>query len=269
MKNIAYLFVLFLLAGCQDVVDVDLDTADAKLVIDANILWQKGTTGEQQRVKLTMTTDYFSSTVPIVSGATVFITNSSGTVFTFNEIPNTGEYVCLNFNPVINETYALTVVHNGVVYKATDTLLATPAIDSVEQTTVPGFPDDIIQVKFFFQDNGAENNNYLLSVKKTNEVIPEFGALTDEFLQGNQMFGFYADDELESGNQLTLGVQGISMRYYNYMTKLINIAGTSGNPFATPPATLRGNILNQNNPDDFPLGYFHLSEVDTEVYTVQ
>jgi hypothetical protein len=53
------------------------------------------------------------------------------------------------------------------------------------------------------------------------------------------------------------------------MNKLLNIAGSSGgSPFSTPPATLRGNIINQSNENDYPLGYFHLSEIDTRNYTV-
>lgn len=269
MKNILYLLVLIFFVSCEDVVNVDLDTAEPKLVIDANILWHKGTVGNEQRIKLTTTAPYFNNSVPTVSGATVFITNSSNTVFTFTEVPNTGEYICIDFVPVINETYTLTVEHEGMVYKSTDKLLATPPIDYVEQNTVQGIGGDMIQVKFFFQDNGLEENNYLVFIKKDNEVIPEFGAVNDEFFQGNQMFGFYADEELEAGNQLTFGLQGISLRYYNYMNKLINIVGSAGNPFATPPATLRGNIINQNDQNKYPLGYFHLSEVDSQVYTIE
>lgn len=269
MKNIVFLFVLIFFSSCEDVINVDLDTAAPKLVIDANILWQKGTTGNEQRIKLTTTTSYYSETVPTVSGATVFITNSANEVFNFVEVPNTGEYVCLNFVPVINETYTLTVQYNGITYNSTEKLLATPPIETVQQTTVQGISGDVIQVKFFFQDNGLEDNNYLILVKKSDEVIPELGAVSDEFFQGNQMFGFYTDDELEAGNQLTFGLQGMSLRYYNYVNKLINITASGGNPFATPPATLRGNIVNQNNVDDYPLGYFHLSEVDTREYTIQ
>ena len=54
------------------------------------------------------------------------------------------------------------------------------------------------------------------------------------------------------------------------MNKLIAISGTNnGNPFATPPATLRGNIINQSNPDNYPLGYFSLGETDTRDYIIQ
>jgi hypothetical protein len=270
MKNIIYLLVIVLFASCQDVVNVDLDTANPKLVIDANILWQKGTSGNEQKIKLTTTTNYYSNVVPTVSGAIVFVATSDNTIFNFIEVPNTGEYVCNNFIPVINENYTLTVEYNGIMYKATEKLLATPTIETVEQTTLPGLGGDLTQVKFFFQDNGSEDNYYLGKIKKSTNAIPELGVFDDEFFQGNQMFGLYVDDQIEVGNQLNFKLQGVSLRYYNYMNKLINIAGSSGgNPFATPPATLRGNIINQNDADNYPLGYFHLSEIDSRDYTIQ
>ena len=83
------------------------------------------------------------------------------------------------------------------------------------------------------------------------------------------MFGLYID-ELEPNDQLVLSLQGVSSRYANYMDKLLNIAGTDGgNPFTTAPATLRGNMVNQTNPNNFPYGYFSLGEVDIENYTIQ
>ena len=269
MKNIIYLLAIVLFASCETIVDIPLDTANPKLVIDANILWQKGTSGSTQKIKLTTTTDFYSSAIPVVSGATVIVTNSTNTIFTFTEIPNTGEYVCTNFNPVINESYTLNIQYAGQNYSSTEKLLATPTIDTIAQTTVQGFGGDVIQVKFFFQDNGAEINNYLIGIKNPAVVSPKYRAQKDEFFQGNQMFGFYSDEDLKAGDQLFFSLEGISLRYYNYMEKLTNIAGSSGgSPFSTPPATLRGNIINQSNENDYPLGYFHLSEIDTRNYTV-
>jgi hypothetical protein len=42
-----------------------------------------------------------------------------------------------------------------------------------------------------------------------------------------------------------------------------------GGPFETQPATVRGNCINQTNQDNFPFGYFRLSEVDEVIYTIQ
>ena len=273
MKKIISLLAILLLISCEDKVNVALDTANPKLVIDATILRQKGTSGSDQTIKLTTTTDYYSNVIPTVSGATVYIIDLSSllaVVYQFNESPNTGEYVCNSFVPVINHNYMLTVIYNGQTYKSTEKLLATPTIDTIEQTTVQGFGGDEIQVKFFYQDNGSEDNNYLIGVKNSTKVIPEYGVLKDEFFQGNQMFGFYSNDKLKAGNQLFFSLEGISTKYYNYMNKLLNIAGSGGgSPFSTPPATLRGNIINQTNENEYPLGYFHLSEIDTRNYIVQ
>jgi hypothetical protein len=271
IKYLALITISLFLISCEDNVDIALDTAQPKLVIDAVIKWQKGTLGNEQKIKLTTTTDYYTNTIPVVSGATVYITNSTNTVFNFIETPNTGEYVCMSFIPVINENYTLTVINNGQTYKATDKLLATPDIDNISQISVPGVGGtDLIQVKFFYQDNGLENNFYLIGFKNNTKAFTEFGVIRDRFFQGNQMFGFYTDDKLKTGDQLDIYLQGISERYNNYMEKLLNIAATDGgNPFATPPASLRGNIINQTNEENFPLGYFSLGEIDTDIYIVQ
>lgn len=256
--------------GCEDKVNVDLDTAAPKLVIDAAIKWQKGTDGTEQKIKLSTTTDYYTNVSPIVSGATVYITNSSNTIFHFSHNANTNDYVCLDFVPVINETYTLTVEYNGEIYKATEKLLATPEIESVEQKTVQGIGGDEIQIKFFYQDNGLEENYYLIGFKNNTIAFPGYGVIKDKFFQGNQMFGFYTQEDLRAGVQLDMSLQGISLRYNNYMEKLISISGNNGgNPFATPPATLRGNIINLSNDSHYPMGYFSLGEVDHKTYVVQ
>lgn len=273
-KILLYSFILFttlFTTSCEEVVNVELDNSDPKLVIDAIIKWQKGTTGENQIIKLSLTNDFYTNEILPANGAIVTITNSSDVVFNFIEVPNTGDYVCDNFQPVIGETYHLEILYDGAIYSASNRLYATPEIINVTQETVQGIGgEDEIEIKFFYQDNGLEENYYLLGVKNPNKQIPEFGVVNDEFFQGNIMFGFYGSSETEPGITLDLSVQGVSKSYHNYMNKLITIAGSgSGNPFATPPATIRGNITNTTNNDDFPLGFFELGEISVVNYLVQ
>lgn len=274
MKKILLCILLLsttIFTSCEEVVTLDLSNAEPRLVIDAVIKWKKGTSGENQTIKLSLTNDFYSSDILTANGAIITITNSSNTVFNFTEVPNTGEYVCSNFQPVIGETYRLEILYDGQIYTATNTLFATPSIENITQETVSGFGgDEEIQIKYFFQDNGNEENYYVLKVINPNKRIPEFGVVSDDFFQGNMMFGFYSSSELEPNLPLELNVQGVSRGYYNYMNQLTTIAGSgSGNPFATPPATVRGNIVNQTNIDNYALGYFHLSEIDTVNYLVQ
>ena len=268
-KLIIIAFTLFL-TSCEDVVNIDLDTAPAKLVIDASIKWEKGTTGNEQTIKLTTTTDFYSNSIPVASGAIVFVRDENANQFDFVETPGTGNYVCTNFIPVINRNYTLTVIYNGQTYTATEKLMAVPTIDSIEQNNNGGFTGNQIEVKFFFEDNGITDNFYLTQFNTSFTILPEYDVIDDEFFQGNQMFGLYSNEDLKANDQIQFTLQGISERYYNYMNVLLGIAGTNGgSPFQTPPATVRGNIINQTNFDNFALGYFRVSETDKKNYIVQ
>ncbi len=273
MKTISKLLVLlvtFSFISCEDVVDVNLDTAPPKLVIDASIKWEKGTPGNEQTIKLTTTTAYFSNTIPAATGATVFVTDGNGIQFNFTETPGTGSYVCSNFSPEINQTYVLSVAYAGQIYTATEQLVGVPTVDTVSQNNEGGFTGDDIEVKFFFQDNGLVDNFYLTEFNTSFTTLPEYDVIDDEFFQGNQMFGIYINEDMKAADELQFTLQGVSERYYNYMNVLLGIAGSNGgSPFQTPPATVRGNIINQTNFDNFALGYFRLSETDTKNYIVQ
>ena len=81
-KIIIVLCTLFFIA-CEDVVNIELDTAPAKLVIDASLKWEKGTTGNEQTIKLTTTTDFYATTIPVASGAVVFVRDENANQFDF------------------------------------------------------------------------------------------------------------------------------------------------------------------------------------------
>ena len=273
MKKIFYIIILFsiFITGCEDVIDIKTDTAAPQLVVDASLVWVKGTPGNQQKIKLTMSTNYFSTVIPVVSGASVVVRNSSNTAFDFIENQGTGEYVCSTFIPELNETYTLTVIYNGETLTSTEILRPVAPIERVEQVLTPGIGDEepIIEVRTFFTDPGNSTDYYLFRVQSSITAIPEFTPIEDEFFQGNEIFGLYFNVDLKVGDVLEINLYGISEQYYNYMAILFNITGNSGNPFATPPATLRGNVVNTTHPDKYILGYFNLSEVDRRIYTVQ
>lgn len=134
LKYIVFLSLIVLTFSCEDVVDVDLDTAPPRLVIEASIDWQKGTPGNNQQIVLSTTTGYYSEEIPRVSGASVSIINSVNTVFNFLEESDPGVYICSDFVPKLNETYTLTVNYDGETYKATETLLPVPVITRIEQS---------------------------------------------------------------------------------------------------------------------------------------
>jgi len=273
MKKIHLFFVILIAVffnSCEDVVQVDLKTNSPKLVIEASINWHKGTSGNQQKIRLTTTTGYYSNEIPKVSGAKIYIKNSSNAVFNFIETPNTGEYICVNFNPKINEIYTLTVISDGQKYMATETLKSVPLITKIVQNNQGGFTGDNIEVKAFYNDPANVDNYYLYRYIYSNQIKSNYYVDEDLFFQGNEFFSVSQNSDLKSGDEVQISHFGISKTYYNYMRVIISIAGNnSGSPFQSPSATVRGNIINTSNFDNYALGYFSLSEVDAQSYIVQ
>nr|WP_294785086.1 DUF4249 domain-containing protein [uncultured Flavobacterium sp.] len=273
MKKLVFLIAFFtsiFFTACEDVVDVDLDTAPPKLVIEAAINWQKGSTGKQQVIKLTTTTGYFDDLIPIVTGAVVYVKNSKNEKFNFVDLNKSGRYVCNNFKAEINEQYILTVINAGSTYTATETLKSVAPITRIEQKNDGGFTGKDIEIKSYFTDPGDEENYYLFKYTYAKKVTSNFYVSEDKFYQGNEIFSTTDDEDLKAGDEIEVTHYGISKTYFNYMNILVSIAGTNvGGPFQSPPATVRGNIINTTDKNNFPLGYFSLSETDTKKYTIQ
>ncbi|WP_118974273.1 DUF4249 domain-containing protein [Taibaiella koreensis] len=272
MKNtLRYLvasYCIFLLS-CTKVVKVDLETAEPKLVIDASIDWVKGTTGNEQKIKLSTTTGYYSTTFPTVSGAVIEITNSVDTVFGFIENPGTGEYTCSNFRPAIGETYTLKVVLNGETYTATETCVGVPKIENnITQNNKSGIGGDEVEITYYYQDNAGEENHYLQRVVSPVATFPDYKAEDDENSQGSLMQGNFSDKDLKAGDRINIRLYGISRRYYDYFRKLLAASGAGAGPFQTTPGSVRGNIINQTHFTNSAYGYFSISEVDVKDYMI-
>ena len=272
MKHLKYILLVLITSlnfSCEKVVDVDLNTAPPRLVIEASINWLTDTPGNIQAVKLSTTTNYFSDEIPPVTDALVTISNSEGITFTFTQIEEPGLYICTDFVPVLNENYTLTVIYDGETYTSTERLLATPEVTRIEQRNDGGVLGDEVEVKFFFNDIPNETNFYFLGILDPYKVIPEYGVLEDRFFENNEMFGLYFSEDLKTGDTLTFTMNGVSQNYFNYLNILLSQAGNNAGPFSTPTSTVRGNIINQTNFDNFALGYFRLSQTEVNEYIIE
>lgn len=271
MKKIIHTLILFsLFYNCEDVVQIDLNEADPKLVIEASINWFKNTTGNEQSIKLSLSAPFFDEIVPPANGATIQITDSNSNLFNFIEDGSTGIYRNNNFIPIIDETYTLTINYQAETYSATETLKSVSSIDFIEQIDDGGFSGNDIELKAYYSDPENIENYYFFEFISDIPVIPTLEVYDDEFTDGNQIFGFYTEEDLESGDIVTIRNYGISEHFYEFMFILLQQGSEDGGgPFETQPATVRGNCINETNPEKYPFGYFRLSEVDEILYTVE
>ncbi len=277
-KALIYSLLALVIVSCEEVIDVDVPVAPPRLVIEASIDWEKGTSGNDQTVILSRSTPYFDNPEDIdyVTGADVRITNDdTNQVFTFTD-QNDGTYTTSSFIPVLDQSYTLEVIYNGEVYTAQETMTSVVPIKDVYQSVEDGFDDEAIEINVVFDDPKDIENFYLFSFHRTTDKLADLFDFSDEFVDGNEVRVFYEkvneddddDDELKPGDQVDIEMYGISERYHDYMRLLISQLEPDG-PFGAVPVTLKGNCINQTNEDNYAFGYFRLTEVDRETYIIQ
>lgn len=273
-----YLIFCLVFISCEDVIDVNLSEGKTRLVIEASLDWEKGTSGNQQLIKLSTSSPYFQTNVNNeVTGASVKVTNNNtGAEYVFND-ENDGTYTISNFVPVIGHTYTLEVVHNGETYTGNETLMSVPSITNVTQSVEGGFDDELLEVNIFYTDPVGEENFYLTKYFAEGDLFPVFEDMSDEFVNGNEINDFWEkeDDEdanekpFEIGDKVSISLYGISQRYYNYIRLLIEQYDSGGDPFSSTAAQIKGNCINSSNQENYPYGYFRVTQVVKVDYTFQ
>ena len=218
---------------------------------------------------MSLSSPFFDEGLVPANGAVVQIEDSNGNTFNFNEVGLSGVYRTNTFIPVIGDLYNLYILYNEEEYRAEESLLSVVPIDFVEQENNGGFSGEDVEIKAFYTDPAGIKNFYFFEFLPDFTPVPDLEVYKDEFTDGNQIFGFYDSEDIEAGDDLRIRIHGVSERFYDFMFILLQQGNDAGGPFETQPATVRGNCTNKSNPNNFPFGYFRLSEVDEVIYTVQ
>ena len=267
MKNIKTIFVLLSIffISCEKVVNIDVPSIDPKLIIDASfqVYFDESPVTANTVVKLKLSADYFDDVIPVVTNATVFITDlSNNNIINFSDDNADGSYEPLiAFVPVSDIAYELTVTHDNETYKGAATKIKSTPLTSAIQGDETLFSGEETEVKIDFTDLSLEDNYYLFDFTKN-----LFVTIEDRFFNGvDYNFSyFYKEDDIELPTTVTIRMSGVTKEYFTYFRVLVNQSGQGGGgPFETVPSSLLGNMINTTNEADFPLGYFHISETDT------
>lgn len=268
MKRIFNLFILFTITSfysCEEVVDVDLQVSEPRLVVEASIFLDKEEPSSTQIIRLTTTAPFFDDEVPPAAGAKVLVYDGNGNEYLFFEI-DPGLYRTQSFIPEFNVTYFLEILYEGQKYTASETLMPAPKLENVEQNNTGGFSGEDIELRVYYTDFPEPGNYYLFRFLHEDLSLQIYD---DTFTNGNRTFAFFSDANLVTGEEVNFEIQGMSRRFYEYMFILRSQAGTAGGPFQTQPTIVRGNLINTTDTDNFALGYFRLSERDNLIYRVQ
>ena len=259
------------LFSCEDVIEVEVQNTTPRLVIDAqfNIFTALEAPRLEGGVKLSMSANYFDLNVPIIKDALVTITHlNSGLEYPLLFDESIGMFLPnkIDFLTDFISKYELKVVYNGQVYRGNTNFVPVPPILKAVQGTKTLFSGDETEIILSFQDFSEREDFYLYDFGQ--EI---YRPIEDRFFQGEEFVfsHFYSSDEVKVGDLITIKAHGVEEQYYNYFNLILTLTDSNGGPFQSLPASSRGNILNVTQPDNYPLGYFLISESDQKQLLIE
>jgi hypothetical protein len=288
-------FLLFILTAtvflysCEEVINPELEAADAILVIDA---WLNNAPGPQQIV-LTRSQPYFENVLPPgVSGAVVRVTDQNGKVYAFTE-SEPGNYVWVPVGNevfgVVGNTYELSVQVGGETFISEARMGRAPVIDSITFFLEEGdqFTDDQYQAEFWSTDPQEPNDAYWIKTFKNSEQLLKPSEIVTAydagFSKGSNFNGvafivpirraINPFDENEDGtfkspyvvgDSIYVQIQSVTEAGFNYLNEVriqTDRPGGFSELFATPLANVTTNIVNTNSNGAKVLGFFNVGAV--------
>ncbi|MEI6048549.1 MAG: DUF4249 domain-containing protein [Bacteroidota bacterium] len=251
-KAVFSILTVFVFFGCQKVINVDLNEAAPRIVIEGIITDGPG----PYAVTISKSGSYFNQPVlPTVSGAEVIITDDAGTIDSLKET-RPGIYLTSTIHGIPGRTYTLKVISENAEYVSSSTMLSHVNIDSLSLRKSQSQHFDIggktqnevhVEIHCFFNDP-LEKNFYRIKVFINDSTQAE----------NYRLF----DDQYTNGMETELRVAHAEAKH-NYMIELLSLNKQTFGYYRTLEDLLYSNPVfgsTPANPDviftNGALGYF-------------
>lgn len=252
-------FVSMFTVACTEVIDIDLNKTDPKLVIQAEVSTAPG----PYYVKINQTVNFDTTNdFPPISNATVIISDDAGNIETLNNLGN-GNYSTNALQGVLGRTYTLEVIQNGNNYTAVSTI---PSNEIMIDTIIPfDSPFGSDTTKFLipiYKDPSGIDNYYRFKQTVNGIANKNILLLEDRDNDGNYNTRPLFGSDVKPGDDVTLEIQGIDKGVYTYLSGFLNFSG--GFNASASPANPTSNIIGTN-----VLGFFSAHTSSSKHVVVQ
>ncbi|TAI49102.1 DUF4249 family protein [Flagellimonas allohymeniacidonis] len=273
-KMFGMVLLLFLTSSCEDVVEVDVPSENPRLIVNALIRVNPDSQTFTYRVKVSLTDSFFGE-IPVTNLTQITI---GGAILVDINNPGSGIYEATRSTESLlpDQQLILQLTWEDRRYFAWTNYSPSVPIDDLQIGDGTLFDEDDTEVIVTFTDDPDRANFYVFDFGFGN-----FATTDDEFIQGQQQtFSYFYDENLESGDELTVKILGADQEFFNYMNSLIEQTEDDFGVFETPAATIRGNIFdvtdldnidvfdNVEQPELFPLGFFAVVEEYQRTITI-
>lgn len=255
---------IILFSACQKVINIDLNDAAPKIVIEGLITDRPG----PYVVTISTSGSYFNQPVlPPVKGAWVTVADNLGTIDTLRET-KPGFYVTSSIHGNPGRTYTLKVISDNQEYSASSTMYSRVRIDSLSlrksdsQYMGFGFENSNtfpVDLNCYFRDP-EEKNFYRLKVFINDTTQVDNYRLYDDQYTNGMVIGLRVA-RVRAGSTYRIELYSLDSKTYTYYRTLEDLL--YNNPFfGSTPANPNTNLSNG------ALGYFGAGSVSSKNITI-
>jgi hypothetical protein len=251
-------------AGCQKVINVDLNDAAPRIVIEGLITDEPG----PYAVMISKSGSFFNEPeLQPVSGAIAIISDDTGIIDTLKE-KRPGLYLTSKIQGKPGRTYTLKVNSEGVSYTGSSAMMTHVQIDSLGLIKNQDMHFDLggndrkelnIEMNCFFKDP-LEKNFYRIKVTINDTIRPDNYRLYDDQYTNGQQIGLRIANA-NAGHTYMIELCSLDKSTFGYYRTLADLLHS--NPiFGSTPANPDTNL------DNGALGYFGTSAVSVKIVTI-
>jgi hypothetical protein len=256
------IFIL-LLVSCQKVVYPDLNSASPRVVIEGNITNLPG----PYYVKISKTINFDETNIfPKVSGAKVELSDTFGRIDTLHETGQGIYSTGASYQGIPGRTYTLTVVVDGIEYKAVSTMPEPVKIDSLRIVMENGFRQRRKEIEVTLKDPEGIQNYYRYSEIINGYRSNNYSLASDRYFDGktySRNVNVNDSIALKTGDSIVMELQSIDKATYDYFRTLRFVSGGGGLGFLS--ASPANPITNFNNG---AMGYFSAYSIKSKTIKV-
>ncbi len=265
---------LLLFSGCEDVIEIDLNSTNPKIVLEGSVANDNSPT----KVRITKSTDFYEPGVyDKVTGAEIELTDSEGNSGTLTEIED-GVYQTESILGEIGRSYYISVKAEGKTYNAESTIPQQLNLDSLNIEIAPYPPGEETEetkryyLNLYFQDYPDNEDYARFRILNNGELLGGYRIYNDKYTNGNYINARLnlgaEDNNIKIGDELTVQLLSIDKSSYEfYLTaNSINASRTQGG--GGPPSSISPANPNSNWTND-ALGVFTAFSVSTQSIVVE
>lgn len=226
--------------ACEDVIDIDLNEGDPRIVIEAEI----NNLANNQEIRVSRTVS-FTEDQPFspVSDARVVVTDERGREVEF--IPGApGVYTTDRLRGVPGSTYTLEVIVNDETYTATSTMPTVVPVDSVSSSSGEFFGVSRRALHVHFQDPPDKPNYFRYRMSVNESPFVNVGLFNDKFNNGRYVTHdlINLDINLQIGDQVVVVRNEIDEPVHRYWFGVVMLNPGVATP-SNPPSNITGGAL--------------------------